>query len=482
MDEFGHKIISNLTVEGRRLSRVRSTDGFLLRPDTQQHLLKLGLLLLPIETSIEWRVRYELEDKHSGQKVCYITTSDLCPLPDIEHEIIDCGSFSVTDLLPFYDPKVLMSEGVSYNYLDYLFNQKYTYKLGEKETLTVLHDADAYLKNNLQVLIGQLRDIKLDWNDPNTIINISSVLVNIIRNGKYDDVEDVLNGINLDFQNYLSSRYFTLATSSYMKKPKMVNRVLPYLNHIHNRTEKIALIVIDGMTYWQYLVLEKELREKGIGTTDDMIMAWLPSITKLSRQALFRGNTPMKQYVQSPAEESKLWTEYWEKRGFPLYDIKYTHGSLMADDYTCHRQAFVDVDLDHKMHSSSNNKDLYDLTLNWSKDAANDIRTLHEHGYQIYITTDHGNVFAHGWRQLSSEEKTFLYEKESRGSRHLIYDSEKPLLHFLECNRDIKEMLVTRDEWTVWYAPYCFKSSDEITHGGAHFLELAIPFVRIDKE
>lgn len=43
-------------------------------------------------------------------------------------------------------------------------------------------------------------------------------------------------------------------------------------------------------------------------------------------------------------------------------------------------------------------------------------------------------------------------------------------------------MLVTRDEWTVWYAPYCFKSSDEITHGGAHFLELAIPFVRIDKE
>ena len=60
MDEFGHKIISNLTVEGRRLSRVRSTDGFLLRPDTQQHLLKLGLLLLPIETSIEWRVRYEL--------------------------------------------------------------------------------------------------------------------------------------------------------------------------------------------------------------------------------------------------------------------------------------------------------------------------------------------------------------------------------------------------------------------------------------
>jgi hypothetical protein len=82
----------------------------------------------------------------------------------------------------------------------------------------------------------------------------------------------------------------------------------------------------------------------------------------------------------------------------------------------------------------------------------------------------------------NSVAKTFLYEKESRGSRHLIYDSEKPLLHFLECNRDIKEMLVTRDEWTVWYAPYCFKSSDEITHGGAHFLELAIPFVRIDKE
>lgn len=482
MDEFGHIIINCLTVGGRRLSRVRSTDSFLLRSDTQQHLFKLGIQVLPVETSIEWRVRYELEDKHSNQSVCYVTTSDLGVLPDMEDAIIDCGSFSMTDLFPFYDRKVLLSENVSYNYLDYLYNQKCTYKLSEQETLTALHDADEYLRNNLRVLISRLKDIRLDWDDPKTIIDISNVLLNIIKNNGYDEAETVLNEINADFRKYLLSRYVTLPTSSYMKKPKIVNRVLPYINHINPKNEKVALIVVDGMTYWQYLVLEQELREKGIKTIDDMIMAWLPSITRLSRQALFRGNAPTKQYVQSPAEESKLWTEYWEKKGFLQHEIKYTHGSMMADDYSCRRQAFVDVDLDHKMHSSSDNKDLYDLTVNWSKDAANDILAIHEHGYQIYITTDHGNVFAHGWRQLSSEEKTFLYEKESRGSRHLIYSDIEHLQVFLDNNQDITSKLLVRDDWAVWCDPYCFKSRDEITHGGAHFLELAIPFVRIDKE
>ena len=116
------------------------------------------------------------------------------------------------------------------------------------------------------------------------------------------------------------------------------------------------------------------------------------------------------------------------------FEIAYTHDSLLTDDVNRYKQAFVDVSLDNKMHSSSSNKDLYDLTENWAEEAAESINLLHEQGYTIYITTDHGNIMAHSWRPLNSQERTFLYEKESKGSRHLIYSNANYLDYFIQNN------------------------------------------------
>ena len=69
MDEFVHRIVESLTTDGKRLSVVRNPDGFLLGVDTQQKVLTTsGLLLLPVNSGIELRVRYELEDKHSDKR------------------------------------------------------------------------------------------------------------------------------------------------------------------------------------------------------------------------------------------------------------------------------------------------------------------------------------------------------------------------------------------------------------------------------
>ena len=88
MDEFVRRIVESLTTDGRRLSVVRNPDGFLLGVDTQQKVLSAsGLLLLPVNSGIELRVRYELEDKHSEQKVCYIMDHIDEKLPDIKSHL-----------------------------------------------------------------------------------------------------------------------------------------------------------------------------------------------------------------------------------------------------------------------------------------------------------------------------------------------------------------------------------------------------------
>ena len=49
MGEFVRRIVEWLTAEGKRLSVVKNSDGFLLRADTQETVYnESGLLLLPI--------------------------------------------------------------------------------------------------------------------------------------------------------------------------------------------------------------------------------------------------------------------------------------------------------------------------------------------------------------------------------------------------------------------------------------------------
>ncbi|WP_106830574.1 PglZ domain-containing protein [Parabacteroides pacaensis] len=489
MDEFVQKVVDSLTAKGKRLSIVRNPDGFLLRPDTQQNVLdKSGLLLLPVSSSIELRVRYELSDKNSNNKVCYIMNTPHELLPDLKFIFHIAPPFSVSSLLPACNETELLRAGLTFGMATYIYNKKYVHNLFPAETRELIKEAANLYGEDIHELSAHLKDIPLKWDQAETMDTICSLLIKAIRQDAYAEIEPVINELNEDFQQYINDRYFTLPSSSHIKKPKMVNQVLPYLMYKHQHTDKIALIVIDGMSYWQYLVLDKALNDKGMQTHKDITFAWLPSITKLSRQAIFRGNTPQNSYHQTPTAEKNLWTDFWTSSKRPsakymkTFEIGYTHNSLLTDNKNLYRQAFVDIELDGKMHSSSDNKDLYDLTHNWAKDAAEKIKHIQEQEYQIYITADHGNIYSHAWRTLKSQEKTYLFQNGSRGSRHLSYEDVNYLKNFLQSNKEIEKELLVRDNWAVWRNAKCFKGQDEITHGGSHFLEVIIPFVTIEKK
>lgn len=488
MDEFVRKIVNSLTTEGKRLSIVRNPDGFLLHPGTQQSVLNEGgLLLLPINNSLELRVRYELTDKNSKDRVCYIMDNPNEVLPDMKRLFYMAPLFSISEMMPACNETELRQARLTFGMASYIYNKRFVYNLSSFETRELVAQAARLYGEDINELSAKLRDIPLKWDKVDTIDAICNILLKVISQGAYDKIESIVEEINRDFQKYIDSRYFTLSSSSHIVKPKMVNKVLPHLAYKHNRTDKVALVVIDGMSYWQYLVLDKELNEQGLLTHKDVTFAWLPSITKLSRQAIFRGDVPSVEYSQTPMYERNLWLNFWtspnrQTKRMQPFEIGYTYDSLFTDDPTIYKQAFVDVELDHKMHSSSDNKDLYDLTVNWAKEAAEGIKQSHEQGYQVYITTDHGNVLAHSWRALNSQEKTFLFLNESRGSRHLIYSDSNYLENFIQSNPELKKELLIHDNWAIWRNAMCFKGQDEITHGGSHFLEVIIPFVTIEKD
>lgn len=485
MDELARRIAERVTDARARLTMVRNADGFLSRPDVQQALCsECGLLLLPVSSAIELRVRYELEDRTSEQKVCYIISGDVALVPDMKPFVKDRGAVALADLMPAYDALELTKAALSWSVASYMCKQKYTYNLSPAQTKDVLNSAVSLYGDTVEAMVDDLQKIKLDWEKPQTIEEISKVLLRAIAQDRYEELEPAISQINDDFQTWLQLHYQSLPTASHLNKPKMVNKVLPHIAYKHGRQEKVALVVVDGMTYWQYLVLHKRLVANGLQPINDITMAWIPTITKLSRQAIFRGETPRMDYQQNPSAEKRLWEDFWtaparRDKKLTEFDLAYQHGSLAVADTSARRIAVVDVDLDEKMHALASNKELYLLTEHWADKAAEDICAIHDMGYSIYLTTDHGNILSHGWRSLTSGEKTFLYKDGSRGTRHFIYNNGAQMDDFIEANTEVSASWMRGDNWLVWKTNRCFKGSDCITHGGSHFLEVVIPFVKI---
>ena len=329
--------------------------------------------------------------------------------------------------------------------------------------------------------VAMMRDVVPDWNKlTETVTGVSAAVLAAIRQDKYAEVSAGLADVNTAFQEYINASYFAALHSSHVLHPRSVNKILPYLSVKHSLNDKVALLVVDGLAYWQYLILQEKLKTLGVPASSSAIFAWIPTITMLSRQAIFRGDDPLLSYNQNPDSEAKLWSAWWTGKGIPSSDIQYIYGESEVDIWsTTRRLALVTVVLDEVMHISDRPDMLLACTEAWAWNFAKQILSLHDAGFSVYITTDHGNVLATGEGTLSSAEKTHLFADGSRGARHLIYDDSAPMQELLSA-RDASDFLV-HDNWLAYRGTAAFAKpgKHQITHGGSHLLEVAIPFIEI---
>ena len=482
MDELAKRLCQFVGSSSRRLTIVRDMHGFLSLPDTQQAVREESCIsLVPIKSSLELRLRYETEDKRSEERICYVVPESFNLMPDLKNDIDDRGSFDFSRIFNVYDSEK-MNDYTFSSYSDALcyYNRAKSIVHNRQQGVKEFEKKKDLKTLDLNHLNRELRRIKLDWDNPGTIDKVFRIVQQAICCIENKELFSTIENINSNFQSFLMKSYFSLHTSSYLSRPKIVSRVLPYLAHVHKKQDNVALIVIDGMAYWQYLILEEGLKGMGFSPQNSSTMAWLPSITQLSRQALFKGDVPEQNYVQNPQNESQLWQSFWEKNGIPGSEINYEHGNIKKEYKLIKRLAIVDVELDELMHSSKDYDYLYSSTNLWAGRTAMKIRNIHSMGYTIYITTDHGNVYSQPWRSLSPQEKTFLYKNNSRGTRHLIYDNADYKKMFLEANQDVRDKWLEHENWIVWRNDRCFSNKSMITHGGSHFFELAIPFITIN--
>lgn len=478
MDKNFYNDIVTRLIDGCRIGIVQNRDGFLFRKDVQKaietHCTDIRLI-----SGSQWELRlaYELECKaDTVHKYCFVTEDSSKILTDMKENAF-VTIFSVSQMFPAYHKQTI--EQTSVSILEKIYRRSQIKTLNEAETkkaielLLVPDNPMEDVKSRLKDLVG--KDLALYLPEVANGINIALGLK------EYPSLIEIIDAFNKQWLEGLENRYYgQVLPSSYLNKPTYVGNVLPYL-HARHKEDNIALVVVDGMNYWQYLLLEKEIN-KYAHVEATPIYSWIPSITMLSRQSLFRGGHPAKDYRQSPKNEEKLWRNYWVNKGIAEEEITYIYeGKIQTGMGTYRRLAYVTNKMDDKLHSSENYRELFLITQEWASEFAKTIRPLYELGYKVFITTDHGNAETAGWRALTSQEKTYLFGDSSRGKRHLIYNDVNGMDELWE--QVPQDEIWRHDEWMTWKTNKGFMSSSqqEVSHGGCHFLEVMIPFAEMNR-
>ena len=486
MNRLIAKIAKKVAADYCRLSIVENPDEFLTRPVVRHLLCQEHGLEVVAGSNLQLRIHFELHYKQEPQKrFLYISHNIASLLPDMR-QTAHVTHFDVSDVFPLFADKSLINRQ-DFEVLNRLDEKNFIRRVNLPECRTMIDsicwDIEEEKRRSAEFFNEQLSKIQIDWGQPKeTMAQVAAVTAQAIQAGVYDGISERIADINDLFQQRINKQYFATLHSNTLLQPKSVNAILPHLAANYGIDNKVALLVVDGFSYWQYTLLKDHLHGKDIQTEDSTTLAWLPSITMLSRQAIFRGAPPWQDYKQSPENERRLWTDYWREHGFGSYEIQYlSDKDEFAINEDVKRLAVVTAEMDEKMHSCTDYKDLCSLTENWCPRITEKIEAILSAGYALYLTADHGSAYAQGWRTLTQTEKVFLYKDGSRGTRHLIYNNKDEQKRFMETNTDLR--LLAHDNWMSIRGNQCFarENTNMITHGGSHFMEVVIPWIKITR-
>lgn len=213
--------------------------------------------------------------------------------------------------------------------------------------------------------------------------------------------------IETAFGEWIRTTFPTLPDRPYLPTPVMVHQIPHYL--AHKGGDRIALIVMDGMALDQWLIIKETLGDD-FAYTEDLVCAWVPTLTSISRRSLFAGEKPssIPGTNGTARNEETLWRTFWRNQSRTQRSIGYSRGNTLVSDAEVDElvhdatpaiAGFVINTIDDLMHATMMGMpQMHDGVRRWMETGRirRFITRLLDQGYQVYLTADHGNICASG--------------------------------------------------------------------------------------
>lgn len=267
--------------------------------------------------------------------------------------------------------------------------------------------------------------------------------------------------------------------ASLSDKPVTVDKILHNIKS--EKKEKTALVCFDCMGWAEWFLLKDYLHELNLSFEESELFALLPSVTSISRTAIFLGSTDVYN-IKTPgrAYEERAFGSF-----FPKKETKYFNGSdsistdsLLGYDYISVLFSFFD-DIAHAAQIPANGleKLLYFDAINSYLKNSNIIqviKTLLQNGFELYFCSDHGSVVASGNGQRIEKYLIDNYAKRAC----IIPATSSELTELRKVNIPfVSEKVMVLPEDREMFA---YKGKKEINHGGITVEEMVVPYIKVN--
>lgn len=312
-------------------------------------------------------------------------------------------------------------------------------------------------------------------------------------------IKEIKTKVDNIFFQWVLNRYASLYNIA-PSDPVMVHHIPRYIARGIENGRKAAFIVIDGLSLAQWFSIKDMLIELDPSYEIDErgIFAWIPTITSVSRQAMFAAKPPLflLDGLFNTSKESNYWIRFWEGRGLKEGEAEFLRVNGDDSDLEEIRNklslqklkviGLVINKVDDIMHGMElGAAGMHSQIVMWIKNGfLNElIDILLKREFVVYLSSDHGNVEAIG---IGEPKEGSI--AETKGKRVRIYSDNK--LRSLVKNKFPTaiewEPIGLPDDYLPLIAPsrtaFVKEGNTIVSHGGLCLEEIIVPFVKISKE
>jgi len=314
----------------------------------------------------------------------------------------------------------------------------------------------------------------------------------------------VRDGIDAAFLAWLRRRYPPLG-SRRLPTPHHVYHVPHYMAYRRRQgsVDRVALLILDGMALadWTMVGPTWRARHPAWRFEEHLLLAQIPTITSVSRQALVSGLRPAEfaATLDTARVEPAHWAAFWAREGLaaeacPLVHLALERDALPPQVDSVHTRALclIESRIDDLVHDATLGATSFQAALRvWLGEHSDRLEALISdllaRDFIVYVASDHGHVEAHGFGR-PSEGLTV----DTRGQRARIYSDRHAAgnvrRNFSQTILWERDGLLPDGENAVWalmprgrgaFAPF---KEITVTHGGPTLDEVVVPLVTITRD
>lgn len=326
--------------------------------------------------------------------------------------------------------------------------------------------------------------------------------------GLRDEMEQLHDQLEDAFASWMVEHYASLHNLAHWPAPVMVHHVPWFMAHGFVPTGagaagatpgKHALIVVDGLALEQWTILRTDLEvHAAVVAEEGAVFAWVPTLTSVSRQAIFAGDPPFyfAAHIGTTGKEPNHWRRFWEDQGARKAEVAYVCQKKQEDE-----DAFVARvrelaehpklrvlgvvvgTVDQTMHGNvMGSGGMHAAVRHWSNIGRFRavVTLLLANGYDVFVTADHGNVESSG---LGKPNVGAIADE--RGERVHVFrdDLTRSKVHADFPTSIVWPQTGLPPDYRPLLAPgrraFIHEGKRTVAHGGISLEEVIVPFVRL---